>query len=145
MAKTRTSGITVNDDGSRIVNKQVLGETIFHRLGVVSQDEAEKWLATATERIRLEKSRGTRPRVTFREGAVRYLKESAGLASIDDAAWHIELLDPWVSDLAMDEVCDETLAPFNQHRLEADGVTRTTLNLSLGYVRTILNQAARKW
>jgi hypothetical protein len=66
MAKTRTSGIAVDARGHRIVNKQVLGKTIFARLGAVSQEEAEGWLNAAAERVRLERKKGTRPRVTFR-------------------------------------------------------------------------------
>lgn len=145
MAKTRTSGITVDADGNRIVNKQVLGKTIFIRLGKVSQEEAEQQLSSAAERVRLERTRGARPRVTFREGAIRYLKEGSELASIDDAAWHVELLDPMIGDLALDEVCDETLEPFKTHRLEVDKVSPTTVNRSLEVVRRVLNLAARQW
>ncbi len=145
MAKTRTSGITVDADGHRTVNKQVLGKTIFHRLGRVTQEQAEQWLASAVERIRLERTRGARPRIAFREGAIRYLRENQGLASIDDAAWHIELLDPWIGDVALEDVCDEALGPFKTHRLEKDEVTLTTVNRSIEVVRRILNLAARQW
>jgi integrase len=145
MAKTRTSGISVDSAGSRTVHKQVLGVTIYHRLGAVSQEEAEGWLSRATERIRLERQGGTRPRVTFREGAIRYLRENATLSSIDTAAWHAELLDPWIGGLDMRDVCDETLEPFKVHRLEVDRVTVTTVNRSLEFVRRVLNLAAKKW
>lgn len=145
MAKTRTSGITVDVAGHRIVNKQVFGITVFRRLGKVTQEEAEQWLASATERIRLERTHGTRPRVTFREAALRYLNENRGLASIDDASWHVELLDDWIGDLLIADVCDETLEPFKTRRLKKDGVTLTTVNRSLEVVRRILNLAARQW
>jgi integrase len=145
MARTRTSGISVDSEGCRTVHKQVLGTTIYHRLGAVSQEEAEGWLSRATERIRLERTHGTRPRVTFREGALRYLREHQEIASIDTAAWHVELLDPWIGDMAMRDVCDETLEPFKTRRLEEDGVTVTTMNRSLEIVRRILNLAARQW
>src|SRR5260221_6969330 len=92
MARTRTSGITVDSDNHRIVNKQVLGTTIFCRLGPVSQEEAERSLATATERIRLERTRGERPRIAFREAALRYLDENRELSSIVDASWPIDML-----------------------------------------------------
>lgn len=143
MARTRTSGITVDADGGRVICKQVLGSTIYHRIGQVSQEEAEAWLAGAIERKKLERTRGTRPRVTFREGGIRYLTENAGLASIDEAAWHLELLDPWVGGLPLDEICDEALQPFVDHRLQS--VTRTTVNRSLELARSICNLAARKW
>jgi integrase len=145
MATTRTSGITVDGDGIRIVNKQVLGKTIFARLGRVSQEEAERCLAGKIERVKLERSHGTRPRITFREGSIRYLTENRDLASIDDAAWHIEMLDPWIGKLALADVCDETLVPFRQHRLMKDKVSLTTVNRSFEIVRRILNLAARQW
>src|SRR5260221_2139092 len=145
MARTRTSGITVDSDNHRIVNKQVLGTTIFCRLGPVSQEEAERWLATATERIRLERTRGERPRIAFREAALRYLDENRELSSIGDAAWHIEMLDSWIGSMTLEDVCDETLEPFKTKRLETDKVTLTTVNRSLEVVRRILNLAARRW
>ena len=145
MAKTRTKGISVDADGCRIVHKQVLGTTIYHRLGAVSQEEAEGWLTSQSQRIRQERAHGTRPRVTFREATVRYLKENRGLASIDVAAWHVELLDPWIGKMAIADVCDESLEPFKANRLEVDKVTVTTVNRSLEIVRRILNLAARQW
>lgn len=147
MAKTRTSGITVDVDGNRIANKQVLGSTIFTRLGKVSQEEAEQWLADAVQRARLERARGSRPRVTFREGALRYLSDNKHLDTADLIAYHIELLDRWIGALALEEVCDETLEPFKQYRLhEAEKtVSLTTVNRSLEVARSIVNLAARKW
>jgi integrase len=145
MARTRTSGITVEADNYRIVNKQVLGTTIFRRLGSVSQEEAERWLATATERIRLERTRGERPRIAFREAALRYLNENRELSSVDDAAWHIEMLDSWIGSMTLEDVCDETLEPFKTKRLVTDKVSLTTVNRSFEVVRRILNLAARRW
>lgn len=145
MARTRTSGITIDGSGNRIVCKQVLGTTIFSRLGKITQEEAEQWLAGAIERARLERTRGARPRVTFREASVRYLREGAGLASIETAAWHVEMLDGWIGDLPLDDVCDETLESFREKRLEVDGVTPTTYKRSVEVVRRIVNLAARKW
>lgn len=145
MAKTRTSGITVDADGCRIVSKQVAGATIFRRLGKTTQEAAEQWLATATERERLERTRGSRPRVTFREASVRYLRDNMHLASIHDAAWHVEMLDEWIGDLPLEDVCDETLEPFRKQRLKVDGVSLTTYNRSVEIVRRILNLAARRW
>ena len=105
MGRTRTSGITVDAEGNRIVRKQVDGETIFARLGAVRQEVAEKWLAERVQRITLAKQRGTRPKVSFREAAVRYLTEnSQKLASIEAVAFHVELLDGWIGHLALDQV-----------------------------------------
>ncbi len=146
MGQTRTSGITSDADGNKIVNKQVDGESVYARLGTVSQEQAEAWLADKVQRIRLAKERGSRPRVAFREAALRYLTENRErLRSINDAAWHVELLDPWIGEKAIDQVYDETLQPFKLHRLKVDEVTLTTVNRSLELVRRILNLCARKF
>jgi integrase len=146
MGQTRTSGILNDAEGNKIVNKQVDGERIYGRLGAVSQEHAEAWLAERTQRIKLAKLRGTRPRVTFREAAIRYLNEyRERLASIEAAAFHVQLLDLWIGDLAIEDVYDETLEPFKTHRLKTGKVSLTTVNRSLEVVRRILNLCARRW
>src|SRR5262249_739553 len=106
----------------------------------------EAWLADKIQRIRLAKERGSRPRVAFREAACRFLTENREkLRSIDDAAWHVELLDPWIGELAIEGVYDETLEQFKAHRLNIDQVSLTTVNRSLELVRRILNLCARKY
>ena len=136
MGHTRTSGITNDADGNKIVNKQIDGKSIFARLGSVSQEQAETWLADKIQRIQLAKARGSRPRVAFREAALRFLTENRDrLRSIDDAAWHVELLDPWIGATAIDQVYDENLQPFKTHRLTIDQVSLTTVNRSLEVVR----------
>lgn len=146
MGRTRTSGITSDQFGNRIIKKEVLGKVIFRRLGAVSQDVAEQVLAREIERIRLAREKGSRPRVAFREAALKYLKDEAPkLASCHDLAWHVEMLDPFIGDLTLEEVHDETLRPFKESRLQRDGVSITTVNRSLEVVRRILNLCARKW
>jgi integrase len=146
MGRTRTSGITTDPQGGRIIKKEVDGKVIYRRLGAVPQEVAEQVLAREIERIRLSREKGSRPRVTFREAAYKYLKYDAPkLASSDDVAWHIGLLDPFIGNLTLEEVHDETLLPFKQHRLQHDGVGMTTVNRSFEVVRRILNLCARKW
>lgn len=54
-------------------------------------------------------------------------ERNADLRSIDDASWHIDLLDRWIGELALEDVCDDTLGPFKIHRREVDGVGVTTV------------------
>ena len=142
----QTSGITTDSQGGRIIKKEVLGKVIYRRLGAIPQEIAEQVLAREIERIRLAREKGTRPRVAFREAAYKYLKfDAPKLASSDDVAWHIGLLDPFIGELALEEVHDETLLPFKEYRLKHDGVGMTTVNRSFEVVRRILNLCARKW
>src|SRR5262249_31159143 len=112
--------------------------------------------------IRAAKLFGEGPRRTFREAAVRHYREEEkrligkfGLTSsgvlqrkgqdqLNDTAWHLKMLDGFIGDTLLDEVCDDTLKPFVEQR-EQDGVSPKTIALSLEVVRRILNKAARKW
>ena len=66
-------------------------------------------------------------------------------ASIDDDAWHVDLVDPWIGELSLQQVHDGTLEAFKTHRLKEDGVSPTTLKRTLEIVRKILNASARSY
>lgn len=157
MGSTRTRGITLENDGSRTINKVWRGERIFNRLGRVSQEEAERWLAAEISRREAERQgecrRSDRP--LFADCARRYLIESKSKRSVEAIAWNIQLLLPYIGTLPIDRVHDGTLEPFIEDRLAGgmqvgDGdplrpSTPTTVNRSLEVVRTVLNRAARAW
>ena len=75
MGRTKTSGIWTDATGSKTVDKRFAGERIYARLGPISHEGAERWLASQIQRIRLAREGGTRPRVTFREAAAKYLRD----------------------------------------------------------------------
>ena len=143
MARTRTAGIQADTDGCKVVDKRVFGVRIKRRIGKIDQDQAEAWLAQEVEKLRQAKLFGQRPQRTFREAAIRYLEEHAEQACIDEVAWHLKLLDPYIGKLTLREVHDATLAPFVRKRTET--VSATTVRRSLEVVRRVLNLAARKW
>ena len=143
MARTRTAGIQAEADGCKVVDKRAFGVRIKQRIGKIDQDQAEAWLAQEVEKLRQAKLFGQRPARTFREAAIRYLEENGEQACIDEVAWHLKLLDPYIGKLSLPEVHDATLAPFVRKRCET--VSATTVRRSLEVVRRILNLAARKW
>ena len=146
MGRTKTSGIWTDATGHKTVDKRFAGERIYARLGPISHEEAERWLASQIQRIRLAKEGRSRPRVTFREAAAKYLRDYKDkIATIDVAAWHIETIDPWIGTRSLEEVHDETLRAFKEHRLNVDKVSLTTVNRAVEIVRRILNLAARVW
>jgi hypothetical protein len=51
MARTRTSGIRVDGDGRRIIDKNHRGVAIYLRLGPISQEHAERRLADEMGRV----------------------------------------------------------------------------------------------
>lgn len=159
MGRTRTRGISLETDGSRTVNKVWRGERIFARLGQVSQEEAERWLAAEVASREAGRARRGSARALFADGAARYLIESKNKRSAEVIAWHIKMLLPYIGALPLEQIHDGTLEDFKSDRLAgllADGrdddaerkprpVSPTTVNRSLEVVRTILNRAARAW
>jgi len=158
MGRTRTSGISLEADGTRSVDKVWRGERIRARLGHVTQEEAERWLAAEiASRGAARDLRGS-SRALFADGAARYLIEAQRKKSAEVIAWHIKMLLPYIGRLPLDQIHDGTLEDFVADRLaghlQAEAlnpqrkprpVSATTVNRTLEVVRTILNRAARAW
>ena len=144
MGRSRTSGIVSDENGNKVVNKVYQGRRIFRRLGAVSQQEAEQWLARQTEERRKAREFGTRPERNFADAAEKYLIEHAHKASIDCDALHISALLPFIGKRPLRQIHDGTLEPFKAQR-RRDGVSETTIKRALEVVRCILNLAARSW
>ena len=70
--------------------------------------------------------------------------DNVELASIVTESYHLEDLDPFIGDLPLGQIHDETLKPFIEHRKEQGRKTKT-INLAIGLVGRILNLCARKW
>jgi integrase len=143
--RSKTAGITTDSAGNKTIDKICFKERVFVRLGPVSQQQAEEYLAGRIQAIRRRKLYAERPQKTFREAAIRYLRENGTNASIDDDAWHVDLVDPWIGELSLQQVHDGTLEAFKTHRLKGDGVSPTTLKRTLEMVRKILNASARSY
>jgi integrase len=144
MGRSRTSGIISDECGNKIVNKVYQGRRIFRRLGVVSQREAEQWLARQTEERRKAREFGTRPERNFADAAEKYLIERAHKANIDCDALHITALLPLIGKRPLRQIHDATLEPFKAQR-RRDGLGETTIKRALEVVRCMLNLAARSW
>jgi integrase len=144
MARTPVRGITIDGLGRRTVDKEHRGERIFTRLGAVSQEEAERYLAKEIDRLEWERERRIHARPLFSDCAKRFLRESKHKRSATTLAWHIELLVRYIGDLEVHRVHDDTLRPLIDARL-AEGVSATTINRTLEVARTILHRAARAY
>lgn len=156
--RTRTKGIQLADDGSRSVDKQYRGQRIFERLGNVSQDEAEAWLRNRQAAIDAQREQELRQgdQQLFRVAAGKYLlelKDEPDVRSLDTISGHVLLLNRWVGDLPLGQVCNDSFRQFKADRLAGrtrDGkparkVKPSTVNRSLEVARTVLNRAARVW
>ena len=147
--RTRTKGIQLASDGSRSVDKQYQGTRIFERLGKVTQDEAESWLRQRQAELDAERANLLRcgDQQLFAAAAQKYLIESERkkLRSLETVAYHVSLLLPYVGSMALVDVCNDSLQPFIDERLDDDDVKPSTVNRTLEVARTIMNRAARLW
>ncbi|MBG5593195.1 tyrosine-type recombinase/integrase [Pseudomonas aeruginosa] len=122
--------------------------------GTSNREEAEQYLIHRLEKLRQEKVYGIRRIRSWREAATRYLVECKDMPSIGLAAIYLEQLDPYIGDLPLTHVDDESLAPYIKDKLKPGrtstgkvkpGVTPRTVNIALEKVIRILNLCARKW
>ena len=142
--KSSIKGITIEKNGGRLVQKRYLGVNIKRHLGIVGQEEAERWLRDEMQRIRNNKLHGESDPHTFREAGERYLEENKLNASIDTDAWHLLLLDPFIGAKQLREVHDGSLETFKDKR-KADGVKPATIKRTLEVVRKILRACAETY
>ncbi|MFN7154148.1 MAG: tyrosine-type recombinase/integrase [Acidovorax sp.] len=67
------------------------------------------------------------------------------MRSLETVAYHVALLLPYVGSMALVDVCNDSLQPFIDERLDEDEVKPSTVNRTLEVARTIMNRAARLW
>ncbi|UUY10625.1 tyrosine-type recombinase/integrase [Pseudomonas sp. J452] len=136
------------------VDKVVRGQRLQESTGTSNREEAEQYLIHRLEKLRQEKVYGIRRVRSWREAATRYLMEYKDMPSIGLAAIYLEQLDPYIGDLPLTHVDDESLAPYIRDKLKPSrtstgkvkpGVTPRTVNIALEKVIRILNLCARKW
>jgi integrase len=118
--------------------------------GTSDEDEAARYLARRLEEIRQATIYGTRRRRKFREAATRYLNEFAGKRSIDRDARALKDLDPFIGDLWLDCVHNDSFKAYIDVRRKrppkgCKPLAAATINRHLAVARRILNLAARLW
>jgi integrase len=87
---------------------------------------------------------GERPQVRFREAARKFLEENTHLRSLDRTADAFDNVMPYIGDLLLEQVHNDTLSAYKRDRRRA-GIKAGTINRDLDCVRRVLNLAARVW
>lgn len=153
MARKTITGL-YERNGIWHVDKVVRGQRLQESTGTGNREEAEQYLIHRLEKLREEKVYGIRRIRSWREAATRYLVEYKDMPSIGLAATYLEQLDPYIGDLPITHVDDESLAPYIRDKLKPGrtstgkvkpGVTPRTVNIALEKVIRVLNLCARKW
>ncbi len=139
MAK-KTPGIMATKDGRWRIDKTYQGTRLQGRFE--TYQAAEEWLLTAIEQARLAQYQ--RPKYKFERIAAKYLLESEEKLSIATEATLLEAIMPFIGNLSLEQIHDDTLQSFIKAR-KLQGRKNKTVNASLAVVRHILNYCARKW
>jgi len=126
------------------VNKKINGQRIYESTGTSELREAEKYLIRRLEAIRQAVVYGVRPKRTFRDAVVKFLKENAHKASLYDDICAIKQLDIIIGQLYLEAIHMGSLQAYILARRQ-QGVKTRTINYGLQLVRHILNLAASEW
>lgn len=144
----KLTGLTRRGDVWHI-NKQYRGHLIRCSTFQSERAAAEAVLIQKMAEIDRATDFGLRPDRRWRDAATKYLNDNLHMPSIADVAMHLEALDPFIGDLALDKIHDGTLAKFIKHRKEngnkGAGCSNRTVNIALELVIRILKLAAHKW
>lgn len=138
----KQTGIYQDQQGSWWVDKFYKGTRLRNRFECL--EEAESWLILQLEQIRQKHLFGIQPKKTFDEAAAKYLLDHQDKVSLQTDIYLLDKLVPLIGKLTLDQIHDQTLAPYVKQRKEA-GRAHKTINLGLGLVRRILHLAARSW
>ena len=144
MAQRRTPGLRKRA-GVWHIQKQVKGHgSIYESTGTSDLQEAERYLAHRLNEIRQTVTYGDRPVVAFQRAAEKFLIENGHLKSLERMGYSLDQVMPYIGDLPLQRVHNDSLATFRADRLKA-GISASTINKDLSCVRRILNLAARVW
>jgi len=143
MGRKRTPGLRLRR-GIWQIDKVIFGQRVIESTRTGDLEEAEKYLAHRTEKIRQASVYGVRPRRLFKEASAKHLKENMHKRSIADDASRLKGLMPFIGDMPLHQIHDGTLSAYVDDCM-AKGLKKKTINNGLEVVRRILNRAARKW
>jgi len=107
MAK-RTPGIFETQDGRWRIDKTYQGTRLQGRFD--SYQAAESWLLNQIEQKR--QAQFQRPRYLFESIAAKYLLENEEKLSIQTEAVLLEAIMPFIGQLSLEQIHDDTLQPF---------------------------------
>jgi len=125
------------------IQKRVRGQRIRESTGTSDLQEAQRILAHAIEENVKQQIYGTRPKRNFRAAATRYLLDYEK-SSMDKDAWALKRIDPFIGDLALENIHMGTLRPYIEYG-RRQGWKNRTINMPMEVVRHILNLAATEW
>ncbi len=87
---------------------------------------------------------GDKPRRTWKEAVVRWLRENQDKKSLDKDIIYFNWLDPYLGSLYLDQITRDLLTEIGDRKLKT-GVAPATVNRHMEVIRSILNCSEREW
>ena len=140
---SKTTGIQDAKDGTWTIDKKVKGKRI-HERGFKSYGEANEYLAKRVHDQYVLHKLGQRPPMSFDSAAAHYLRWSEGKRSLESEIYQLVSVMPFIKDLDIKDINDETLNDYVCIRI-LEGRKSKTINLTLGVIRHILNLCATEF
>ncbi len=120
------------------------GERIRRSTGTADKRQAQEYHDRLKAEIWKIQRLGRKPKRTWEEAAVRWLKEKAHKASLDADRMHLRWLDRPLRGLDLTAINRAVIDRLIETR-RADGVANATVNRTLEVVRAILRKAVHEW
>lgn len=143
MGRSKTPGIFSSNAGTYEVDAWYRKQRI-RGCGFARYEDAEAFLIKEKSKIGLGGTAGRRPKITLDFAAAHHLTTKEGMPSWETDYYLLKLVVALCGSLTIDQISDETLAPFIEQR-RTDGVKNGTINDALSLVQTICNRAAKDW
>jgi integrase len=120
------------------------GERVRRSAGTTNKEEAQEYHDRLKAEIWKIQQLGRKPRRTWEQAAVRWLKEKAHKASLDADRMHLRWLDGHLRGMNLETMTREVLDRLIEAK-RAEGAANATVNRSMEVVRAILRKAANEW
>jgi integrase len=120
------------------------GERVRRSAGTTNKEEAQEYHDRLKAEIWKIQQLGRKPRRTWEQAAVRWLKEKAHKASLDADRMHLRWLDGHLRGMNLETMTREVLDRLIEAK-RAEGAANATVNRTMEVVRAILRKATNEW
>lgn len=120
------------------------GERIRRTAGTDSKTLAQEFHDNLKAELWRISKLGDRPRRTWNDAVVRWLKEQAHKATIETDKIHLRWLDPYLTGKCLDAISRSMIDKITEERI-AEDVSNATVNRMLEVLRAILRRCVNEW
>ena len=120
------------------------GERIRRSTGTESKTLAQEFHDKLKAELWRISKLGDKPRHTWNEAVVRWLKEQSHKATIEMDKIHLRWLDAFLNGKPLDTISRSMIDKITEAKL-AEGVTNATVNRVLEILRAILRRCVNEW